>query len=289
MKLLFYTSLIYYLLIPSKLLAQKFHISGKLSDENKEAIAFATIGLLAIQDSSLITGAVSDYKGEFQIKNIDAGNYIMKIQHLQYEVKFNSIVLGQNQKLEIQLNALTTGLDEIVVVGDKEKLQNNVDVHSINVDQSTISAGGTAVDVLKSSPIVTVGMEGDISIRGKSDIQILVNGRPSGFAALQGARFLEQLDASSIERIEIITNPSAKDSPYGGGGVINIILKKQAEEGLNGSIQAFGGNGRRFGFSPNVNYRMKDFNFFVNYNLRRNTRITNSDNIREQNLSLIHI
>lgn len=270
------------LLFSSTLKAQSLKLSGVVQGEAQEPIPFATIGLLKQQDSSLIQGTISDENGNFLLKDIPEGTYLIKAQHLQYVAKFIIIKLEKHEKIAIILEEVSTDLAGVEIVAEKEKFMNTADVHSIQVAQSLISSGGTAIDVLKSSPLITVGTEGTVSLRGRTDIQILVNGRPSGFASLQGARFLEQLDAASIERIEIITNPSAKDGPNGGGGVINIVLKKQAATGFHGNIQAYGGNGRRFGFAPNINYRLQNFNLFLNYNLRRRTRKTNSDSFREQ-------
>ncbi len=261
---------------------QGLRITGIISDDQQQGIAFATVVLMNQSDSSFVAGAVSDEEGQFEMTELSRGAYILQAKHLLYDLFSQSIDLQSNEQITCLLTSSTQQLETVEVTADKLSLQHQLNTFTINADQSAIASGGTVVDLLKSAPMLTVSPEGDISLRGRSDFQILINGRPSGLAALQGARFLAQLDASAVERVEIITQPSAKDNPQGGAGIINIVLKKETQRGGQISLETYVDQRGRYGIRPALNYRKDRINLFLNYSSRRNLRFSDSENTRWQ-------
>lgn len=161
-------------------------------------------------------------------------------------------------------------------------MQLTLDKKIFNVGKDLANAGGTAADVLSNIPSVAVDVEGNVSLRGSGSVRILIDGKPSGLVSLKGGSGLQQLQGNMIDRVEIITNPSARYEAEGMGGIINIILKKERKEGFNGSFDVITGYPENFGLAANVNYRKKDLNFFVNYST--SYRIAPSENSLYQEL-----
>ncbi|MEO1033277.1 MAG: TonB-dependent receptor, partial [Bacteroidota bacterium] len=182
----------------------------------------------------------------------------------------------------ITLFETSNQLNEVIIAGKKLPVRQTADKITINVSRNVLTSGGTATDILKQIPTVTVSTEGHISIRGKNDIDILIDGKPSGIVAAQGQNFLNQLDLSTVERIEIITNPSVVRSVSGAGGLINIIMKKDAKTGLNGNFNAGYGSDEWYHISPEINYRTGDFNLFMDYTFRHRKRLSKNSNVRDQ-------
>jgi ferric enterobactin receptor len=153
------------------------------------------------------------------------------------------------------------------VQGEKSSVELSLDKRVFNVGKDLANAGGTAQDILINVPSVTVDPEGAIKLRGNSNVRILIDGKPSGMVSFKGGAGLKQLQASMIERVEVITNPSARYEAEGSAGIINIILKKDQKQGFNGSFELTTGFPANYGAAANVNYRHKKVNFFVNYSL----------------------
>ena len=266
-----FTLLLILLFFPLLIQAQgttgpQFRVRGTLVDEQKKPVPFATAALHRRADSTLVTGGVADESGVFEL-GAPSGSYFLKITVLSYSEKTTAVTLVDK---DMNLGSLTlqTGsklLEEVVVQGEKSRMELELDRKVFNVGQDLAAKGGTAVDILNNVPSVAVDVEGNVSLRGSSSVRILIDGKPSGLVSFKGGSGLQQLQGSAIERIEIITNPSARYEAEGMGGVINIILKKEQKEGLNGSFDLITGYPANFGLAANVNYRRKNLNFFVNY------------------------
>ena len=231
----------------------------------------------------MITATVSDRKGKFVLDKIANGNYILRFSFIGYEKTIMAVTV--NQKKEnvgtIEIGVLTKDMSEVTVTSRKSLLNTSIDRKVYNVTQDLMAQSGSASDILKNIPSVEVDIEGQVSLRGSTDVMILINGRPSPLMGKSRAEVLQQLPASSIERIEVITNPSAKYKPDGTSGIINIVLKKNTRTGWNGSVVANAGNNDRYNGGISLNYRAGKLNVFGNYNIRRDRRIRLNNISRE--------
>ncbi len=272
------------LLSPAWALAQtpsrpSFFIRGNLADAQKTPIPFGSVALYRAADSSLVTGVAADEAGKFELP-APAGNYYLKISMVSFQERMipDIKVISQDIPLgTVVLKTSTAMLKEVVVQGEKSQMELALDKKIFNVGKDLANAGGTAADILSNVPSVGVDVDGNVSLRGSGNVRILIDGKPSGLVSFKGGSGLQQLQGSSIERIEVITNPSARYEAEGMGGIINIVLKKERKEGINGSFDLITGRPDNFGIGANVNYRRKNLNFFVNYTASyRNTPGRNS-------------
>lgn len=242
-------------------------IQGSVSDATTgNAIEFATVSLHLLKDSSLITGTISDQEGQFILKNIPEGEFYIKIGFIGYDDTTHSVVISSEQPMlvldPLQLQASLTYLTEAEVTAEKNVVETHIDKRVYNVEKSIASDGGDGLEVLRNVPSVLVDQDGTISLRGNAGVTILVDGRPM---AMDASTFLQQVPASSIEKVEVVTNPSAKYNPEGISGIINVIMKKNRASGFNGSLNASYGQGRysRNNSSLTLNYRNSKINAFA--------------------------
>jgi outer membrane receptor protein involved in Fe transport len=243
--------LIYLLLSCSiSLLAQQknypnnnFQVSGKIVDAvSKQAIEYATITLQNDSTKKIVTGAVTDKKGQFILENIAKGNFTIIIQFIGYSDKIKKISINANLKLEeLLLDKKTTTLDHVTVTSTKQAIENKIDKLVYNVEKDVTSQGGVATDALKKIPMVTVDADGNVELLGNPSIRFLIDGKPSAIFGNSVADALQSIPNSQIQSIEVITSPSAKYDATGTGGIINIILKKNKIEGFNGNINLSAG------------------------------------------------
>ena len=250
------------------------NVSGKVFDNGtKHSIEYANIVLLSIKDSSLINGTITDEKGEFNLTGIPQGNYLLEVRFIGYKTESydieissrkNSIELGN---IYIQPDALE--LNDVVVQGERSPVSYQIDKKVIDVDKIQTVISGNAADVLQNVPSVTVDIDGNVSLRGSTNFTVLIDGRPSIITAQDA---LQQIPASSIQNIEIITNPSAKYNPEGTAGIINILLKKNENLGLSGVINANAGLNNKYGGDFLFQYKTETLNYILgmDYN-KRNT------------------
>lgn len=269
--------------------SQNGSLTGTLASIDNKPIANANIQIFETTETTkALSGVISSGLGEFQLSNLSSGKYFLEISHINFEYYFEELTILNNEQKKlgtIHLQDLSQKIDEITISGKRFPITQTADKITVNVGSNVISAGGTPLDILKQLPIIYVSSEGDISIRGKGDIQILIDGKPSGFAALQGQRFLDQMDLSTIDKIEVITNPSVAQSSNGAGGVINIIKKKDQSSGFNGRINTGFGNDEWYHFSPGFKYRLGDINLFLNYTHRNRKRLSENTSLRALQLS----
>jgi len=232
-------------------------ISGIIIDRSsKQAVEFATVQLLST-DSTIVKSSITDKKGRFSIGGVKPGNYIVSCTFIGYEKSAKALtVTGNPPKINIgtvQIDVLSANMAEVKVSTTSRALNAAIDRKVYNVSQDILAQSGSASDILKNVPSVEVDIEGQVSLRGSAEVMILINGRPSPLMGKTKAEALQQLPANSIERIEVITNPSARYKPDGTSGIINIVLKKNTKGGLNGSIQANAGTQDRYNGNVSLN------------------------------------
>ena len=255
-------------------------IKGKVIDvETDGPLEYATVSLFNSQDSTLVTGVITDMKGEFSLKT-KPGKYYVVIQFMGYESKTININLKDKVNLgNIIMRPDSALLEEVEVVAEKSTMTMTLDKRVFNVGKDVSSTAGNAIEVLDNIPSVNVDVEGNVSLRGDSGVQILVDGKVSGLAGVSTQDALRSLQADMIEKIEVVTNPSVRYDAEGTAGIINIVLKKDKRKGFNASVDLRGGFpvqwGEKFikedfpfqtGVGTSFNYRFKKFNVFANYN-----------------------
>lgn len=240
-------------------------ISGQVvSKEAKEPIAFATIALVDKTTGKTVDGTVTDDKGKFTLSRLAPGQYTLHISFIGFEAKVLENLTLENRSEEqvgqIALDPDTKVLAEVAVEGEKELVEDRVDRLVYNAEKDITNTGGTAGDVLKKVPGLTVDVDGNVALRGSTSVRVLINNKPSAIMASSVAEALQQIPADLIKSVEVITNPSAKYDAEGTAGIINIITKKNTLQGVNGAVNATVGN-RVTQLSSNVNYRKGRWGF----------------------------
>lgn len=244
-------------------------ITGKVVDSlDRTGVEFANIALYRLKDSSLVTGTLTDASGIFLLEKLMPGRYYIDIKFIGYQSRRVNGVMVSPRSPRVDLGtfsilAASENIEAVVVTGDKKMLLHNLDKKVFNVDKDIAVEGGTAADVLQNIPSVEVDTDGNVSLRGSSNVNILIDGRPSMLNSM------EELPAQMIDRVEVITNPSAKYDPDGVTGIINIVLKKRKEPGYNGMVSLNAGTGNKYNASVNMNWRQDKLNIFANYSFRR--------------------
>lgn len=257
----------------SSLSQQRVNISGLIVDrENGAAMQFVNVVLLNNSDSSIVTGSLSDDKGAFRLSNVIKGDYILRCKFIGYDELYKPIkVTGSERQIEmgvLELIPSSLTKNEVVIEVERPLIETSIDKRVFNVDEDLSSRGGTAQDVLQNVPSVEVDQDGGISLRGNSNVIILIDGRPSTLSGGSRGALLGGIPAESIERIEIVTNPSAKYDPDGMTGIINIVLKKNRLRGINGNVSVSRGTGNSNTSSVGINYRTSKVNLYLNYSNR---------------------
>ena len=259
----------------------KVKVSGKVFEKvSKQPLEYATISITLPNDTKVISGGITNPKGEFEVA-VAPGTYDIKIEFISFkatEIKQRSIQEDTNLG-DVNLSEDAAQLNEVVVRAEKSTVEIKLDKKVYNVGQDMMVKGGTVSDVLDNVPSVSVDSEGNVSLRGSDNIRILIDGRPSN--AINVAEALRQLPADAIEKVEVITNPSARYDAEGGSGLINIVLKKGKNQGLNGTFITSTGIPETYGVSGNLNYKTEKLNYFTTagYNYRTNEGggLTNTD------------
>ena len=265
--------------IPDESPAQKPAIKGKVVDlDSKNPMEYANISIFNSKDSSLVTGGITNEKGEFLIDKIAIGSYYVEANFIGFnKTRINNISVTPEHKVidlgVIKLGASHQQLNDVEVVAQRQRIEYKVDKKVINVDQDINAAGGTAVDVLENTPSVQVDIEGNVTLRGSSSFTVFIDGRPS---ALSGSDALQQIPASALENIEIITNPSAKYDPDGMAGIINLVTKKNALQGFDGIVNVSGSSNDSRSMDLTLNHKTSKRQFTFGFDT--NHREFNGDN-----------
>ncbi|MCB0429673.1 MAG: TonB-dependent receptor [Flavobacteriales bacterium] len=244
-----------------------------MSASEGQPVEFATVSVHNVLDSVLVSGTVTDAQGGYVIKDLPEGKYFLRIGFIGYNTQEVSDVNISSKNWHVtvpavKLQEMATALQEVAVTADRSLVENHIDKKVFNAEKSMASQGGTGLDLMKEVPSVDVDADENISLRGDGNVKILVDGRPLTVPASQ---YLKQLPANAIERVEVVTNPSAKYDPEGMSGILNIILKKQKQSGFNGSVNLSAGRGKRNKGNAgiNLNYRKDKFNYTFGYNQSR--------------------
>ncbi|MFL5764678.1 MAG: outer membrane beta-barrel protein [Bacteroidia bacterium] len=247
-------------------------LRGLVTTPDNNPQPFATVLLKSAVDSSLYKGEITDDKGIFLFENVKDGNYYLQIQVVGFEKKTVSPILISSADPTvdlgtIQLAAAAKELSAVNVLADKPFIEQQVDKTVVNVENSIIQNGSSIMEVMEKLPGVIVDQNDRISLRGKQGVIIMIDGRPTGMTGQDLANMLKGTPSANIQKIELITNPSAKYDAAGNAGIINIIMKKNKREGFNGSVSAGYGQGRysKYNGSVNLNYKNKNYNLFLNY------------------------
>ena len=257
-------------------------LSGIISDaESSEPLPYATVSVYN-RNGDLADGGIADENGVFKL-NLPPNDYSLNFEYIGFESVTidikpypNSINIGT-----VKLISSFDSLEGVDVVGQSAEVEIRLDKRVYNVSKNNLIRGGTVSDVLENVPSVSVDIDGNIELRGNNNVRILVDGKPSGLIGLGGIDALTRLPAESIEKVEVITSPSARYQAEGTTGIINIILAKRFLKGLNGVFNLSAGRNDTYSGSANLNYRKGKFNFFTNsgYSDRTNKGRAVQDNV----------
>lgn len=272
-----------FLIISLSLFAQsggKAKITGVLKDAaTQETIPFATAILIDKATAKNVKIAQTDMNGAFTMADLPIGKFTFKISFVGYQtmVRDNIAITASTGTLnfgDIKMNPSKGNvLSEITVTGQKSGMQMGIDKKIFAVDQSVISEGGSASDLLQNVPSVSTDMDGNVSLRGSSGVRVLIDGKPSLIAGGNVAQILQSIPASSIESVEVITNPSSKYDAEGQSGIINIVLKKNSKLGFNGSVALTAGNRDNYNGNTNLSFQNSKVNLYGNYSYRYGNRL----------------
>ncbi|OMP79113.1 TonB-dependent receptor [[Flexibacter] sp. ATCC 35208] len=262
--------------------AQNAIIKGRIIDaQSQSPVEYASAALYSTIDSGLVAGSISNPSGIFKIGKITPGNYMLKITFPGYEPQYLKNIVAGNSDIDLGIIRLTPSskmLNEVAISGQKITALNKIDKQSYNAGQFESAKGGSAIDVLKNLPSVTVNSQGDISVRASAGFMVLINGKP---VLADAQTVLTQLPANAIDNIELITAPSSKYDPDGHGGIINIMTKKGANDGFTLIANAQGGlpsttdynnlkKPQRFNGDITINFKKKKWDVSIGGNYTRN-------------------
>ena len=260
-------------------------VKGRVLDkQTNEVLQFVNIRVTQSATGKMVKGAITDAKGTFNVTGLADGKYVLTVSFMGYKdvvrnfevtkdrraVSYNALYLAGDQKM----------LKEVQVTGQRSQMKLEVDRKSFSVDQVLAAAGGSASDLLENIPSVEVTTDGEISLRGNSSVEVWINGKASGLTSDNRAEILQQIPAESIEKIEVIDNPSAKFSPEGSAGIINIILKRDRRAGYYGSVRAGAATSGGWNTGGSINYSSGKLDAFANVGYRR--RKNNGGSLSEQ-------
>ena len=261
---------------------KEFIISGVISSlESEELLEYATITLLDPNDNNVITGGITDNLGRFSIP-AQSGKYNILIEFISFKnLNLNNVDLNEDLNLgKIKLELDYESLGEVEIIAEETSVEIRLDKKIYTVGKDLTVRGGTGSDVLDNIPSVSTDIDGNILLRGNDAARILINGKPSRLVGINSS-FIKELPADAIEKVEVITSPSARYEAEGSGGIINIILRKSKKLGFNGSISANTGNPKSNSISTNINYRSGKINFFNSSSVYDRIRPGSSSGITE--------
>ncbi|MBT4602856.1 MAG: TonB-dependent receptor [Bacteroidetes Order II. Incertae sedis bacterium] len=262
-------------------------VSGTILEAGSgDALFSATVAVWSLPDSVLVTGATTDMKGSFEIDRLDPGQYIIKVSFVGFQTwTTQSFTISESNRV-INLGTVSLAFDSeqmggVEVTAERADVAFEIDRTVYNTKSQISSAGGNATDVLQNVPSIEVDVDGNVSLRGNQNVGILINGKPSPLKGQFLTTFLQQLPASSIDRVEVIPNPSAKYDPEGQAGAINIVLKKEAEFGTSGGVVLGTGSDGGYNASGSYNLQKGNLKIFSSYGFRSDDRDSDGFNIRE--------
>ena len=245
------------------------NVKGKVVDKAKQPIEFVNLSVYKKGQKNLIKGTISDLEGNFNIDGLGDGTYTLSVSYMGYVSVNRDFTLSAQNNHSVNLHSIilqedSKTLQEVNVVAQKSSMKLDIDKKVFNLDQNLAAVGGSASEALETIPSVEVDSEGNVSLRGSQSVTIWINGKAQGMTSDNRGDILQQMPAESIEKIEVITNPSSKYSPEGSAGIINIILKRDRKAGYYGGVKASGlstGGGR---LGANINYSSGVFDAYAN-------------------------
>ena len=249
-------------------------VTGRVIEASSELpMEFVNVVLYKLPDTLFITGTGTDEEGIFEMEEVPLGAYFVQVSYIGFETfsTDNFQILNADDEIDLETLEIEMGdllLADIEVVEEKSRFSQSIDRRIYNVENEVVAATNTATEILQNLPSVTADVNGQLSLRGTSNITFFINGRPSALLRKNSATVLQQMPANMIERIEVITNPSAKFRPDGTGGIINIVLKEGALEGFNGTLMGNFGNLERYNANLTLNYGSEKLSSFLSYGFR---------------------
>jgi iron complex outermembrane recepter protein len=277
MKKLLIVFITFVLAIKSMAQTNETNVSGSALDTKNVPVESATISLMKSKDSSIIKIAVSDKAGKFSFTGIPFGSYFITISAVSFAKTNSPVFMVSENNTTVRLGALILqelpkNLAAVIITSKKPLIEQKIDRMIVNVDASITNVGSTALEVLEKSPGVTVDKDGNISLKGKSSVMVMIDGKPSYLNGSELANLLGNMNSNQLSQIEIMTNPSAKYDAAGNAGVINIKTKKSITQGFNGSVTLSYGQGvyAKSNNSIMLNYRTSKINTFLNYGYSSN-------------------
>jgi outer membrane receptor protein involved in Fe transport len=262
-----------FLLIATVAMSQKTMLAGNVVDNNNQPLSYATVSLRQLKDSALVKTTVTDSAGSYYFINIPAAAYFISASMTSHRASSSTKVIVHEGEVKahapsIQLSIEQKSLAGVTVTAKKSFIERKIDRTVINVENSAIAAGSTALEVLEKAPGVIVDKDGNISMSGKSGVIVMIDGKQTYMSNSEVAQLLRSMQSSQVETIELITNPSAKYDAAGNAGIINIKTKKSKTVGTNGSANIGNGYGNRYKTNAgiNLNHRNEKMNIFANYN-----------------------
>jgi ferric enterobactin receptor len=271
-----------YLSVMGNLYAQNIgKITGSIKDaQTHEVISFATVTLTNQSTKAAVTSTQTDIKGNFVLDNLPAGTFALRLSFVGYDpvIKENIILNRENNTLnlgDILMNVSKNKvLNEVTVTAKKPTIQNEDGKKVFSVNQSLVSQGGTAADLLQNVPTLQIDVNGNVSLRGSTGVKVLIDGKPSLIAGGDVTQILQSIPANSIESVEVIANPPAKYDAEG-QGVINIVLKKNSKAGFNGLVTLAGGTRDNYNGTAALSYQTNKINVYGNYSMRNGDTYSN--------------
>lgn len=248
---------------------QPITITGTVIDaDTNQPLEYATIVLQSVRFPDRVTGGITDANGKFSVETV-AGNYNIRVEFISYKnYELKEQALRSNKDLgTIKLAVDVAQLEAVEVVGERTTVELRLDKKVYNVGQDLTVRGGSVTDVLDNVPSVAVDVEGNISLRGNENVRILINGKPSALSGIS-PETLRQLPADAIEKVEVITNPSARYDAEGSAGILNIVLKQNKITGFNGTLNVYTGYPDNHGAAASLNLRTEKLNIFTNTTYR---------------------
>ncbi|NNE31015.1 MAG: TonB-dependent receptor [Winogradskyella sp.] len=248
----------------------KIKVSGTVVEKGSNIpLEYATVTFKTVGVNTIVDGGITDAKGKFQVE-VPEGSYDISVEYISYKTKnYNNKSITEKIDLgTVALDLDVESLDEVEIIAERTTVEIKLDKKVYNIGKDLTTAGGTVSDALNNVPSVAVDIDGAISLRGNENVRILINGKPSALAGFGDSNVLSQLPADAIERVEVITSPSARYDAEGTAGILNIILRQKETLGFNGAFNLTVGNPDNLGLNASINYRTEQFNLFTNIGWR---------------------
>lgn len=259
---------------------KKIKISGKIVEKGTDLpLEYATVVFQDVKNPEKLNGTVADSNGDFSFV-VASGNYNVRFEYISFKTQTfsNRSFTADTDFGTVYLEPDVAQLQGVELIAEKSTVEIKLDKKVYNVGKDMMVKGGTVSDVLDNVPSVTVDPEGNVALRGNENVRILIDGKPSGLAGINIADALKLLPADAVEKVEVITNPSARYDAEGSGGIINIILRKGKINGLNGSVVLTAGHPETYTGNASINFKNEKFNIFTNSGYNYRTTFGNSYN-----------